>query len=94
MFKRAGTHVEPHKPSLVLVEGGPYRLTRNPMYLGLILVLVGCGFVASLDWALPLVIPFGLVLHHGVVLREERYLGAKFGAPYRAYLDSTRRWLL
>ena len=92
-FRRAGTNVEPYKPALVLVEDGPYRFTRNPMYLGLITLLPGIGLIASLDWSIPMMLPLWLVLHHGVVLREEAYLTAKFGDPYRDYLGRSRRWL-
>ena len=92
-FRRAGTNIEPHKPSLVLVGDGPYRFTRNPMYLGLVLLLLGLSLAASLDWGIPLTPVLWLVLHHGVVLREEAYLIAKFGEPYREYLTRTRRWL-
>ena len=92
-FRRAGTNIHPRHPALVLVEKGPYRFTRNPMYLGLLLALPGIGLIASLDWAIPLVLPLWLVLHHGVVLREEAYLSAKFGAPYDAFRARTRRWL-
>lgn len=91
-FRRAGTNIEPHKPSLVLVGDGPYRFTRNPMYLGLVLMMTGFSLVFSLDWGLPLTPVLWQVLHHGVVLREEAYLSAKFGAPYREYLGRTRRW--
>ena len=92
-FRAAGTHVEPFKPTLALVESGPYRFTRNPMYIGLILLLIGIGVLGSLDWAFPIAPPFWLVLHRGVVLREEAYLSAKFGAEYDAYRARTRRWL-
>ena len=92
-FRRAGTNVHPRHPALVLVEAGPYRFTRNPMYLGLLLALPGVGLIASLDWAIPMVLPLWLVLHHGVVLREEAYLSAKFGAPYDDFRGRTRRWL-
>lgn len=92
-FKRAGTNVEPHKPSLVLVENGPYRFTRNPMYLGLILMMLGLSLIFSLDWGLPLTLALWVVLHRGVVLREEAHLAEKFGTPYRVYLGRTRRWL-
>ena len=92
-FRRAGTNVHPGHPALVLVETGPYRVTRNPMYLGMLLALAGVGLVASLDWALPMVVPLWLALHHGVVLREEAYLSAKFGAPYDVFRGRTRRWL-
>ena len=92
-FKKAGTHVEPFKPTLTIVTKGPYRFTRNPMYLGLILMLAGAGVIFSLDWALVMAVPLALVLHWGVVLREEAYLTAKFGAAYTDYLAMTRRWV-
>ncbi|MEM7189577.1 MAG: isoprenylcysteine carboxylmethyltransferase family protein, partial [Pseudomonadota bacterium] len=92
-FRQAGTNVEPHKPSLVLVHDGPYRFTRNPMYAGLILMLLGLSLIFSVDCGLFMVPVLALVLHFGVVLREEAYLTAKFGAPYSAYLAETRRWI-
>lgn len=92
-FRTAGTNVDPHRPALRLVETGPYRLTRNPMYLGMVILMLGLGLAASLDWAIVLAPLLWAALHFGVVLREEAYLSAKFGAPYRALLARTRRWL-
>lgn len=92
-FRRAGTNVHPGHPALVLVSTGPYRFTRNPMYLGFLLAFTGIGLLASLDWSLPLLPFLWLALHHLIVLREEAYLSAKFGAAYDAFLARTRRWL-
>ncbi|HET8729408.1 MAG TPA: isoprenylcysteine carboxylmethyltransferase family protein [Alphaproteobacteria bacterium] len=92
-FHRQGTNVDPHRPALKVVDTGPYRFTRNPMYLGMILVLAGVVLAFSLEWGVPVWIAFALVLHYGVVRREERYMSAKFGAPYEALLRRTRRWL-
>lgn len=92
-FRRGGTNIDPRQPSLVLVETGPYRFTRNPMYLGFLLVFPGIGLMASLDWSLPLLPAVWLALHHGVVLREEAYLSRKFGEPYDRLRARTRRWL-
>jgi len=92
-FKAALTNVNPREPALVLVETGPYRFTRNPMYLGMVLLQLGLGFTFSLDWALVTTPVLWALLHFGVVLREERYLSARFGAPYDAYRTRTRRWL-
>lgn len=92
-FRRAGTNVNPTKPALTIVDGGPYRFTRNPMYLGMVLFQFGLALAASLDWSLFLMPVLLAVLHYGVVLREESYLSAKFGAPYLALLARTRRWL-
>lgn len=92
-FRRARTNIDPRKPALVLVETGPYRFTRNPMYLGFLLLFAGIGLLASLDWSLPLLALLWLALHNWVVLPEERYLSAKFGAPYDEFRARTRRWL-
>jgi len=93
-FIKAGTHVEPHKPTLSIVTDGPYRLNRNPMYTALICAVSGLSIVAfDLWWTLMLVPVFALALHFGVVLREEAYLLSKFGGDYQALLDRTRRWL-
>src|SRR5213080_4646024 len=81
-MKTAGTNVNPAKPALLIVRGGPYRFTRNPMYLALCLVQTAIGFFLN-DWiTLLFVVPLGIVLHFGVILPEERYLEAKFGEPY------------
>jgi protein-S-isoprenylcysteine O-methyltransferase Ste14 len=92
-FLRAGNNISPHLPALTVVTGGIYRFTRNPMYLGLILFLAGLAIVFALEWAVIVVPVFALELHYGVVKREERYLLAKFGAPYQALTEHTRRWL-
>lgn len=91
-FKKAGTNVDPAKPALTIARGGPYRFTRNPMYLALCLLQVALGFFLN-DWiALLFVVPLALLLHFGVILREERYLAAKFGEPYLELKRDVRRW--
>jgi protein-S-isoprenylcysteine O-methyltransferase Ste14 len=92
-FDRQGTNVRPNLPALKLVTSGPYRFTRNPMYLGMIIGLGGLVLAASLDFGVLVWVLFVLVLHFGVVLREEQYLTRKFGAPYAEFLSKTRRWL-
>ena len=92
-MKAAGTNVDPAKPALTIVRGGPFRFTRNPMYLALCLVQVAIGFFLD-DWiTLLFVVPLALIFHYGVVLREERYLAAKFGEPYLQYKRDVRRWI-
>jgi protein-S-isoprenylcysteine O-methyltransferase Ste14 len=92
-MKKAGTNVHPSEPALTIVRGGPYRFTRNPMYLGLCLLQVALGFFLN-DWiTLLFVVPLALLFHYGVVLREERYLTAKFGEPYLELKREVRRWL-
>ena len=92
-FKKAGTNVHPGEPALTIVRGGPYRFTRNPMYVALCLIQIALGFFLN-DWiTLLFVVPFALILHYGVILREERYLTAKFGEPYLQLKGDVRRWL-
>jgi protein-S-isoprenylcysteine O-methyltransferase Ste14 len=92
-MKAAGTNVDPAKPALIIVRGGPFRLTRNPMYLALCLLQMGLGFFLN-DWiTLLFVIPLAVIFHFGVILREERYLTAKFGEAYLQYKHQVRRWI-
>ena len=85
IFRAAGTHVEPWKPSLALATGGIFNWLRNPMYVGVTLILAGLAVLLASDWMLVLTIVFVPVIHFGVVKREERYLEAKFGDDYRHY---------
>lgn len=92
-FKASATNVNPRQPALNLVTGGPYRFTRNPMYLGMTMFQPGAGLAFSLEWSFVLTPLLFAALHYGVVLREETYLSRKFGAPYDEFRASTRRWL-
>ncbi|MFW8593509.1 methyltransferase family protein [Cribrihabitans neustonicus] len=92
-FQAAETNVDPRRPALALVRGGPFRVSRNPMYLGMVLFQIGLALTFSLDWALPGALGVWAFLHFGVVLREEAYLTSRFGQAYRDYLAKTRRWL-
>jgi protein-S-isoprenylcysteine O-methyltransferase Ste14 len=92
-FRRKDTAVEPWKPTTAIVTSGPYRLTRNPAYLGMALVYLGIVLLSESLWVLvPL--PFVLaVIDRGVIAREERYLERKFGAEYTDYKTRVRRWI-
>jgi protein-S-isoprenylcysteine O-methyltransferase Ste14 len=91
-FRAASTHVEPWKPSSALVSSGIFRRLRNPMYAGLGLLAAGLGIALASDWTLVMLVPGALLIHFGVVKREERYLEAKFGDAYRRYKDSVPRY--
>ncbi len=92
-FETSGTNVNPRQPALKLVTTGPYRFTRNLMYLGMIVALAGIVLAFSLEAGIAVLAGFAVVLHYGVVRREERYLTRKFGAPYEEFLGRTRRWV-
>ena len=91
-FKSAGTHVEPWKPTTALVIEGPYRWTRNPMYVGLLLLQLAVALIFDSLWVIGMLVPSWAALRYGVIAREERYLEELFGENYRAYKASVRRW--
>jgi len=92
-FLRLKTNVSVHRPATALITLGPYRFTRNPLYLALALLHAGLGITAGLGWILLLLPAALLVVHHGVIRREERYLECKFGRDYLDYKARVRRWL-
>lgn len=91
-FIRAKTHVDVRRPATALVTDGPYRLSRNPMYLALTLFYAGFAVAFSMPITLALLIPCLALLHYGIISREERYLERKFGDEYRDYKTRVRRW--
>lgn len=90
---RAGTNVDPRKPATALVTDGPFRFTRNPIYLAMTLLCLGVAALADALWVLLLLLPALGVIRYGVIAREERYLERKFGQAYRDYRASVRRWV-
>lgn len=93
LFRKAETAINPYKTTTKLVGSGPYRLTRNPMYLGFVLLMAGIGFAQPNPWQFIMIVPVGVFLRYGVIAREESYLEGKFGDDYRQYKQSVRRWL-
>jgi protein-S-isoprenylcysteine O-methyltransferase Ste14 len=93
LFRRRGTAVEPWKPSTALIVEGPYRFSRNPIYLGFAITYLGLAIAMDSWIALILLVPCLFVIDRFVIRREERYLAAKFGPAYEAYREKVRRWL-
>ena len=92
-FLRARTAIIPHYPASRIVSHGPYRFTRNPMYLGMTLAYLGLSLILNRAWP-PLLLPVVLwSLLALVIRREERYLGHAFGEEYLAYKRRVRRWI-
>ena len=91
-FRRARTAVEPWEPATALVTTGVYARVRNPMYLGLLAILAAIAAAAASDGVALATLATAPMLHFGVVKPEERYLAARFGAPYRRYLEAAPRW--
>jgi protein-S-isoprenylcysteine O-methyltransferase Ste14 len=92
-FIRTGQSVMPWKPTPELIFAGPYRFTRNPMYVGLTVVQIGIGIAFDNLWISLLAAVTLAVIHVIAVRPEEAYLSAKFGEPYRNYLTRVRRYL-
>ncbi|HEX5932214.1 MAG TPA: isoprenylcysteine carboxylmethyltransferase family protein [Methyloceanibacter sp.] len=92
-FRLARTSVVPSEPATALVATGPYRFTRNPIYIGFVLAYFGFAIVLTSMWVLLLLIPVLVILQRGVVLREEAYLERKFGDVYCKYKARVPRWL-
>jgi protein-S-isoprenylcysteine O-methyltransferase Ste14 len=92
-FARAKTPVNPMLPVRAIVTDGPYRFTRNPMYVGMAVLYVAIAVVAGLLWALAILPIVLIVVDRFVIAREERYLAARFGEEYERYRARVRRWI-
>jgi protein-S-isoprenylcysteine O-methyltransferase Ste14 len=92
-FRKAGTPFDIRKPATSLVTNGPYRYSRNPGYLALTLLYVGLALVLGSAWALIFLVPALVIMHYGVVIKEETHLERQFGEAYLRYKSSVRRWL-
>lgn len=92
-FRRARTNVVPWKPSTALVTDGPYSFSRNPIYVGFALTYAGIATGLDSIAALAGLIPCLIVVDRFVIVREERYLAARFGTAFDHYRQKVRRWL-
>ncbi len=92
-MEAAGTATDPRLPATALVVNGPFRYSRNPMYLGRTLLYLGLALLANALWVLATLIPVLITVHFGVIKREERYLDRTFGDAYRRYRAAVRRWV-
>lgn len=93
VFWRRGTSIVPIKASTALVESGPFRFSRNPMYVSLAVAYVGATLIANTLWPLVLFPLLILLVHSLVIVREERYMQQIFGQPYTEYRGRVRRWI-
>ncbi|MEB2345394.1 MAG: isoprenylcysteine carboxylmethyltransferase family protein [Deltaproteobacteria bacterium] len=93
LFRRGGQSENPWRPTTEIVERGPFRLTRNPMYLQMVLVCAGFAILLANGWILLLVPLVAWLLQRLAILPEEAYLEAKFGEAYLGYKRRVRRWL-
>jgi protein-S-isoprenylcysteine O-methyltransferase Ste14 len=91
-FERAQTSIKPRRPTSSIITKGPYRYSRNPIYLGFAITGVGIALAFNTYWMLLSVLAFVLIANKLVIEREEEYLEGKFGESYSNYRQETRRW--
>jgi protein-S-isoprenylcysteine O-methyltransferase Ste14 len=92
-FRRSKTSIVPIRSADALVLSGPYRYSRNPMYVSLALLTIGCGLLLATWWPILLLVPTLVIVQQFVILPEERYLRRRFGTDYETYAGRVRRWL-
>lgn len=93
LFKKSKTEVLPWKPASALVIQGPYKYTRNPMYLSFVLMGISLSIYFSNAWILILMVPFAWVIDRYAIKKEEEYLKRRFGKVYLDYQKKVRRWI-
>jgi protein-S-isoprenylcysteine O-methyltransferase Ste14 len=91
-FFSAATPVQGSKPTRTLVTTGIYGWSRNPIYVGMLLIYVGIGIAVRSPWILVLALPLAIIIRYGVIAREESYLERRFGDAFRNYKARVRRW--
>ena len=92
-FRQAKTNVDPYKPTTAIISKGPFRWTRNPLYLALAILQLGAAAAVDGIWIALMIVPAVIVIRYGVIAREERYLERKFGDEYLSYKAAVRRWV-
>ena len=92
-FKKAQTCIKPWRATSSIITNGPYRYSRNPIYLGFAIAAAGIALAFNTWWMLLSALAFVLIANKFVIEREEKYLEGKFGESYSNYRQKTRRWL-
>ncbi len=92
-LRLAGTNVDPRKTSTAMVTAGPFRFTRNPIYVAFTALYLGITLALNCWWGLVLLVPTLVVMHVGVIRREEYYLEKKFAADYLRYKNNVARYV-
>jgi len=93
LFLQRGTTILPTRPVSLLVKDGPFRISRNPIYVGLTAIYVGTSLLRRAVWPLMLLPGVVIIMQDAVIDREESYLERRFGEDYLTYKSSVRRWL-
>jgi len=93
IFAEQGQGLRPATPASALFQNGPYKFTRNPIYLAMVIFGTGFGVATSNVWIILTTVLAGLIFHFMVIMPEEEYLARKFGDDYSAYKARVRRWI-
>src|SRR6478672_10026337 len=92
IFRREKTPFQPWRPTRIIAARDIYGYSRNPMYQGFIILVLGIGVLLRSDGTMLMLLPAAMLVHYGVVLREERYLDRRFGEAYRRYMAAVPRY--
>lgn len=92
-MRKAQTNIDPYRPVHAIVDQGPFRFTRNPIYVSFTLMYLGLSVLANALWPVLLLPGVLTMMQRGVIEREEAYLERKFGGEYLTYKEQVRRWL-
>jgi protein-S-isoprenylcysteine O-methyltransferase Ste14 len=92
IFRREQTPFQPWRPTRTIAAQDIYARTRNPMYQGFLILVLGLAVLLRSDWTVLFLMPAAMLIHYGVVLREEHYLDRRFGESYRAYMAAVPRY--
>jgi protein-S-isoprenylcysteine O-methyltransferase Ste14 len=92
-FARYGQPTDPGHPTSRVVKTGMFAISRNPLYLGSVIVFLGIAFTLNILWTLATLLLSIILCHHMMIVPEEHYLTAKFGEEYKKYAASVHRWL-
>jgi protein-S-isoprenylcysteine O-methyltransferase Ste14 len=92
IFRREKTPFQPWRPTRIIAARDIYGYSRNPMYQGFIVLVLGLGVLLRSDGTMLMLLPAAMLVHYGVVLREERYLDRRFGESYRRYMAAVPRY--
>jgi protein-S-isoprenylcysteine O-methyltransferase Ste14 len=90
---RAKANILPHRAATALVTHGPFAFSRNPIYLGNTILLLGAGLAFAMAWFVPIALLAAALTAHFAIAREEAHLNARFGRDWRNYALQVNRWL-
>lgn len=93
LFKKRGTTLRIERAATTIVTEGPFSISRNPIYIALTLISLGISLMVNSLWMIAMLIPALLIMHFGVVKREEAHLARLHGGIYTNYMSEVRRWL-